>query len=228
LTGQDAVVLKGGRDGVAVIIDEGATIDAAIRDLRAKLSHAGSFFKGAAFRLEAGRRTLTLAERDALSSTMEEFGIKLRESGGANGVGDEVETPSVVEPRNQRPLRGSSDAVGSTLSGGEDQTLLVKRTIRSGQRIDYEGNVVVMGDVNAGAVVMSTGDIVVLGSLRGLAHAGAQGNDDAVVMAFRLEPTQLRISQYISRPPDEGGPRPDGPEVARVRNGVIQIEAYVP
>lgn len=228
MAGRDAVVLKGGRDGVAVIIDERATIDAAIKDLRAKLSRGGSFFKGAAFRLEAGTRTLTTAERDALTSAMEEFGIKVRESKGLGGVEAEGETPPVEKPRIRKALRGSGDAVAGTLSGGDEQTLLVRRTIRSGQRIDFDGNVVVMGDVNAGAVVMSTGDIVVLGSLRGLAHAGAQGNDDAVVMAFRLEPTQLRISQYISRPPDEDGPRPAGPEVARVRNGVIQIEAYVP
>jgi len=228
LAGRDAVVLKGGRDGVAVIIDERATIDAAIKDLRAKLSRAGSFFKGAAFHIEAGSRTLTAAEREALTSTMEEFGITLRESKGRSGAGDEIENPPVEKPPNRTPLRRSGDAVAATFPGGDERTLLVRRTIRSGQRVEYDGNVVVMGDVNPGAVVMSTGDIVVLGSLRGLAHAGAQGNDDAVVMAFRLEPTQLRISQYISRPPDEDGPRPAGPEVARVRNGVIQIEAYVP
>src|SRR5690606_16549171 len=108
------------------------------------------------------------------------------------GGAAEVGKPSVGEVVKLKPLRGSGDAVGATLTGGEEQTLLVRRTIRSGQRIDYHGNVVVMGDVNAGAVVTCTGDIVVLGSLRGLAHAGAEGNDEAVVVAFRLEPTQLR------------------------------------
>ena len=224
-------MLKGGKDGVAIVIDENAPIDVAVKELRTKLSHAGGFFRGAAVRLEAGKRTLTDLERDAISSAMEEFGITLREPQGRGGD-DEVGRPAAREAPSQQlykgSVRGSGERVVATLGGGEEPTLLIKRTLRSGQRVDFAGNVVIMGDVNAGAVVTCTGDIVVLGSLRGLAHAGAEGNDDAVVMAFRLEPTQLRISQYISRPPDEGGPRPAGPEVARVRNGVIQIEAYVP
>ena len=110
----------------------------------------------------------------------------------------------------------------------DDATLYLRRTLRSGQRVDYQGNVVIMGDVNAGAMVTCTGDIIVLGALRGLAHAGAEGNERAIVMAFRLEPTQLRIAHHISQAPDEVGPRPDGPELARVKNDMILIEAYVP
>ena len=77
-------------------------------------------------------------------------------------------------------------------------------------------------------MVTCTGDIIVLGALRGLAHAGAEGDEKAIVMAFRLEPTQLRIAHHISRAPDEAGPRPEGPEIARVKNDMILIEAYVP
>lgn len=224
LTGQDVVVLKGGRDGVAVIIDEGASIEAAVQELREKLTNAGNFFRGAAFRLESGERILTEDERSVLSSAMEEFGIYLRETDGSRNVGGRR-----MEPLGNSGMQSSEPAPGrSGIGESPENTLLVRRTLRSGQRVDYNGNVVVMGDVNAGAVVMCAGDIVVLGSLRGLAHAGAEGAVNAVVMAFRLQPTQLRIANYISRAPDEAGPRPEGPEVARVRNDVIQIEAYVP
>ena len=61
----------------------------------------------------------------------------------------------------------------------EEPTLYLRRTLRSGQRVDYQGNVVIMGDVNAGAMVTCTGDIIVLGALRGLAHAGAEGNEES-------------------------------------------------
>lgn len=108
----------------------------------------------------------------------------------------------------------------------ESNTLLHKRTLRSGQRIDYDGNVVVLGDVNPGAVINCTGDILVFGTLRGVAHAGAQGNAKAVVVAFRLEPTQLRIAQYISRAPDGETAAPTGPEMALVKDDQIQIEVY--
>ncbi|MEW6448551.1 MAG: septum site-determining protein MinC [Bacillota bacterium] len=111
------------------------------------------------------------------------------------------------------------------VSTGDNQTVLIQRTLRSGQSIFYPGNVVVLGDVNPGAQVTATGDVIVVGALRGTVHAGAGGNEAAVVIAFRLEPTQLRIANYVSRPPS--GVIPAGqPEVARIRDGVITIEAF--
>uniref|UniRef100_A0A7C1F358 Septum formation inhibitor MinC C-terminal domain-containing protein n=1 Tax=Ammonifex degensii TaxID=42838 RepID=A0A7C1F358_9THEO len=109
----------------------------------------------------------------------------------------------------------------------EKQTILIPRTLRSGQSVFYPGNVVVIGDVNPGAQVTATGDVIVVGALRGMVHAGAGGDEGAMVVAFRLEPTQLRIANHISRPP-EGMPPAKQPEVARVKNGVVTIEAYVP
>lgn len=212
-------MLKGSREGVAVVINEGAPIEAAVRELRKKLAAAGDFFKGAVFSFDPGGRRLTPEEHDILSATIQEFGIELR----------------VVEKQPKAAATGRGKAVSRASAAlsrpggerGDEEALLVRRTLRSGQRIEHDGTVVVMGDVNPGAVVMCTGDIVVLGALRGLAHAGAAGNTEAIVMAFRLEPTQLRIAHYISRAPDGADPRPQGPEVARVRNDMIQIEAYV-
>jgi septum site-determining protein MinC len=83
-----------------------------------------------------------------------------------------------------------------------------------------------MGDVNPGAEIVCSGDILVLGALRGVAHAGAEGKTDAIVFAFRLEPTQLRIAHLISRAPDEKLPQPQGPEVARVVGDRIQLSVY--
>ncbi|MBE3590487.1 MAG: septum site-determining protein MinC [Firmicutes bacterium] len=103
---------------------------------------------------------------------------------------------------------------------------LIRRTVRSGQRIVSAGHVVVLGDVNPGAEVVAGGDIIVMGCLRGLAHAGARGDEAAVIAAIRLEPMQLRIAHHISRPPDDDVHSAPGPEVARVRNGVIVIESY--
>jgi len=229
--GDNALILKGNRDGVAIIIDQHAHIDAAVSQLRAKLQEAGDFFRGAAFRLEVGDRELAAEEREATTAAIEEFGVRLNEPGE-----EEPGSKIGLSPRHQAHLSSDSTASLSSPHRAEgrgteaiaEATLLIRRTVRSGQRIEYDGNVVVMGDVNAGAVVTCTGDIIVLGALRGLAHAGAEGNEDAVVVAFRLEPTQLRIAQYISRSPDEYLPGPKGPEEARVKNGMIVIEEYVP
>jgi septum site-determining protein MinC len=106
-------------------------------------------------------------------------------------------------------------------------TLLIRRTLRSGQRVRFYGNVVVLGDVNPGAEITAGGDIIVMGWLRGLAHAGAEGDETAVVGAFRLNPTQLRIAHYIARAP-EGGDAvlPEVPEVAEVRDGQLVIDRW--
>ncbi|RDV82929.1 septum site-determining protein MinC [Ammonifex thiophilus] len=106
----------------------------------------------------------------------------------------------------------------------ERKTILIERTLRSGQSLFYDGNVVILGDVNPGAEVTATGDVIVIGTLRGTVHAGAGGDEGALVVAFRLEPTQLRIANHVSRPPE--GMTPSGqPEVARIKDGMVIIEA---
>lgn len=107
-------------------------------------------------------------------------------------------------------------------------TALVRRTLRSGQRVRSRGNVVVLGDVNPGAEIIADGHVVVLGALRGVVHAGARGDCGATVTALSLLPTQIRIASYITRPPD-GQPLPEAyaPEVAFLREGEVVIEKYV-
>ncbi|MCL6634989.1 MAG: septum site-determining protein MinC [Peptococcaceae bacterium] len=107
----------------------------------------------------------------------------------------------------------------------DENTILVQRTLRSGQSIRYDGNVVVLGDVNPGAEVAATGNVIVMGALRGMVHAGAAGDENAIVMSFRLQPTQLRIANHITRPPDNEELDVDHPEIARIKDGVVTIEA---
>ena len=112
-------------------------------------------------------------------------------------------------------------------SSDQTDTLLIEKSLRSGQSIQYPGNVVIMGDVNPGAEVIASGNIVVLGNFRGVAHAGAFGDESATVTAFRLQPIQLRIAGHITRPPDgEEATVPEVPEIARIRDGVMVIERY--
>lgn len=108
----------------------------------------------------------------------------------------------------------------------DENTILIQRTIRSGQTVRYNGNVVVLGDVNPGAEVIAAGNIIVMGVLRGVVHAGASGDGNAVVIAYRLRPTQLRIANHITRAPDDEEEVSQGPEVARIKDGVVTIEAF--
>jgi septum site-determining protein MinC len=80
-----------------------------------------------------------------------------------------------------------------------DDPLYIKMTVRSGTEIRHSGSIIIFGDVNAGAELISEGDIIVCGKLKGMAHAGAKGNAQAVVMALHLDATQIRIANFIAR-----------------------------
>jgi septum site-determining protein MinC len=109
------------------------------------------------------------------------------------------------------------------------KTLYWRQNLRSGQTVRFEGNIVIVGDVHAGSEVTASGDILVWGELRGVAHAGAQGNYKAEIRAMRIEALQLRIADYIARRPDriyyhkEDGDSVLAPELARVGDGEIKI-----
>mgnify|MGYP000856246845 CR=1 FL=1 len=108
------------------------------------------------------------------------------------------------------------------LQGGD--TVMMNRNLRSGQKFFTRGNIVVLGDVNPGAEVIAGGSILVMGALRGVAHAGALGDEEALIAAFRLNPTQLRIAEHITRAPDGETVEVGSPEMARIRAGRVVIE----
>ncbi|MBO7745485.1 septum site-determining protein MinC [Paenibacillus sp. MWE-103] len=101
---------------------------------------------------------------------------------------------------------------------------LLAAIVRSGQTVEHDGNLLLMGDVNPGGTVLCTGDIYVLGALRGLAHAGYKGRKDTVIAASLLKPTQLRIDDVISRPPDEWITGDAMMEYAFLSEGVMKID----
>ncbi len=110
----------------------------------------------------------------------------------------------------------------------EGENTLIKRTLRSGQKIKKSGNVIIIGDINPGAEVVAGGDIIVFGKIRGVVHAGAGGgSSEASVIALKLEPTQLRISKKIARPPEEDSNiKTLNPERAFIQDGKIMVEDF--
>ncbi len=105
--------------------------------------------------------------------------------------------------------------------------LMLRGRIRSGQRIETQRHIVICGDVNPGAEIISGGDIFVLGRLTGKAHAGNAGGDTAMVFALAFEASIVRIASYTlpGRDAVEAGPRV--PEFALVENGEIRLKAYL-
>jgi len=82
------------------------------------------------------------------------------------------------------------------------EPLYLETTVRSGMEIRHPGHVVILGDLNPGSSVVAQGDIIIWGILRGIAHAGAQGNRESRIMALKMDPTQLRIADMVARAPD--------------------------
>ncbi|MEA1974288.1 MAG: septum site-determining protein MinC, partial [Bacillota bacterium] len=105
-----------------------------------------------------------------------------------------------------------------------DDTVFIEHTLRSGNEVISDGNIVVLGDVNPGAVLKAKGNIIVIGKLRGIAHAGIEGDNNAFISANLLLPSQIRISNVISRSSDNDGLFGDiNPEKAYINNDRIEI-----
>jgi len=106
----------------------------------------------------------------------------------------------------------------------DKRLLIVQKHLRSGQRVEHNGDILILGDVNRDAQVIASGNVIVMGSLRGIAVAGALGDESAVVVALRMEPQQIRIGRKVAIQSDEERRSPGYPEIARVEDGNIVLE----
>jgi len=124
--------------------------------------------------------------------------------------------------------RASADPgklIADPLLWDDPDARMIYATLRSGQRIESEHSIILVGDVNPGGEIVAGGDIVVLGSLRGIAHAGAyeETGGGHMIFALNLNPTQLRIGSVISRGSEESRKEP---EMARVDGNLIVVEPF--
>ena len=125
-----------------------------------------------------------------------------------------------VEQNSARPLVEQAD--GETASPMLAEPLYLQSTVRSGVEIRHPGTIVILGDLNPGGKAIAAGDILVWGRLRGIAHAGAQGNLQCRITALKMEFTQLRIADAVARPP-KLRPRRLSPELAFVTPDGIRL-----
>lgn len=215
------VWFRGTRDGLLVVLEDHSSWDSLMAALAEKLEASGGFFRGAEVTVVVGQRQLGEEGRAELAALLRQYGLVPRQIREGEDLARLL--PSVQPASPRRVEAHAPGAIGSAPARSAPP-LVVTRTLRSGQTVRHPGDVVIVGDVNPGAEVVATGHIVVLGALRGMAHAGASGDDSAVVAAVRLEPTQLRIGRYVGRPPDADPLGAGVPEVARVANGQIVVE----
>ena len=226
--------IKGIREGLLISVPDRGSLADLLALLRADLAQKQAFLQGSQVALQVGYRQLAkddlrvlqtlfeanqlelwavLAEEPAVREAARELALATRLSGSQTDLNGNFLSQS-VEPET---------AVSANIppQGG----LILKETLRSGRSIFHEGHVVVIGDVNPGAEIVASGDVIVWGRLRGLVHAGALGDETAVICALELTPTQLRIADQIAIAPDEKRGRAI-PEQAAIRNGQIVAEMW--
>jgi septum site-determining protein MinC len=219
------VSVKGVGDGLLIHVPEG-TWDEVLASLLKTVDEGGEFFRGARLALQLDDRELGAADlghlRDVLASREVNLWAVLatcqstRSAAADLGLALELGRPSAQAPEADEPI-------DTELPG--EHAALVHRTLRSGNHIHYAGHVVVVGDVNPGAEVIAGGDVIVWGRLRGVVHAGAGGNEEAVVCALDLAPTQLRIAGQIATSPERRGATQ--PEMAKLKDGQLVAEKWI-
>jgi septum site-determining protein MinC len=219
------ITIKGKSGGVLEIAMQPLASYADIRlSVSEKLAKNKDFFTGTDVKVRFSGKVLSAAQKKELRRILfMDYDIKNvtfldEEPEGLEEVGAVTSNEAPAESPNRVSLV-SKDYFNA-------KSVFVSHTLRSGQRVECEGDIVVLGDVNDGAEVIAGGSIAVMGALRGLAHAGATGRSDVVVAANILGPKQLRISGKIAAfPSDRPG---DMPEVAEYKDGSIVIRRLKP
>lgn len=224
------VTFKGTRDGLSITLGEGEW-HTLLNELATQLSRpkAQSFFRGARVLLETNGRALDVAQLEELIALLAQREMTLvsvlgepRSQEAFRQVRAALTPPEAVAPDAAPPAVAPPPVIPADGSAA----LLIQRTVRSGQKYRYAGTIIVLGDVNPGAELVADGDIIVWGKLRGVVHAGASGNENAMIGALALAPTQLRIGSHIARAPDEKRMTPTPAEIARVKFGQIVVEPW--
>ena len=219
------ISFKGTREGLLITLGEGAWPDV-LKELTTQLSRpsAQSFFKGARVILETGERPIAVTELEELIALFAQHDMTL-----SSVTGEEKSQQAFIQVQQASlppPPESLIHSADDDLPSDAGRALLIHRTVRSGQVIRHAGTILVIGDVNPGAEIIAEGDVIVWGKLRGIVHAGASGAETAMVGALVLAPTQLRISGYIARAPDEKRFSNWPAEIARVRGGQIIVEPW--
>ncbi len=205
---ENYVIFKGTKDGVTVLFQPEAPFDIICEQLSQKVEEAGKFFDKVKTSLAFKGRVFTEEEEEQL--------LKI--------IAEKTNMDITFVKTENNELKQLSELLEKEMHP-HNLTKFHKGSLRNGQKIEFDGSVVVVGDVNPGAEIKATGNIIVLGQLKGMAHAGCKGMTDAFVSAVYMAPVQLRIADIITRFPEENKRGPKPPEYAFVQNGQIFVMA---
>lgn len=207
-----SVMIKGTKSGIIVVLDEETEFDLLVQQVAEKFRESSKFLGNATIAISFEGRKLSNEQQkilvDTISSNTQLF------------VACVVET----DPQKEELFRKNLEECLMDLTTNTGQ--FYKGNLRSGQVLDVETSIIVIGDINNGAKVVSKGNIIILGSLKGTAFAGASGNERAFVVALDMNPLQIRIADVIARAPDKPTKNVvKEAKIAFIEDGNIYIES---
>ncbi|HAZ90909.1 MAG TPA: septum site-determining protein MinC [Eubacterium sp.] len=221
---EDSILIKGNKYGISLTIDKNAKFDKVKEELTKKMEESKKFFNEANVGISFSGKQLTDSEQQEL--------IKVITSTTALNVvciiDTEEETERIFLNAVGRAKAMNTIATGNVAAKKDTYSTADtyhRGTIRSGQTLESDSTVVIVGDVNPGANIIAGGSIVVLGTLKGIVHAGCKGDSNAFVAALNLRPSQIRIGDIIARSPDDVKTKEKYiPQIAYISDGNICIE----
>ena len=257
MSGKEIISFKGTRRGILMSILEQDPFGRVMEELKIKVENDIGFFRGSAISLDLGWREIDDDDMDELLGFVKENNLQLqgiissslntRRVSEARGLKVIIGRLGLADHHGRTKLASKSTYAGahsatsttaprqasSTTAAAhepvmpQDETLLIRKTVRSGQSIQHHGNVVIHGDVNPGAEVKAGGDIIIIGALRGIAHAGRKaGLEPVSITALKFQPTQIRIREQIDSNIDSKIIRQKMPVTAEISNGKIEYKIH--
>ena len=208
---RNAVVLKGNKAGMTVILDEDLSFEELIQALEMKFKETSRFWGSAQMTLTLEGRTLTPKEELQIVNTITE--------------NSNIEVMCLIDSDANRIERCEKALNEKLMELSSATGQFYKGMLRSGDVLESESSIVIIGDVEKGARGAAKGNVIILGSLKGTVHAGVAGNINAVIVAFEMAPDQVKISDMNFQKAKSGKLLGRGPMMILVENGRICSEA---
>ncbi|MDB5078778.1 MAG: putative septum site-determining protein MinC [Chloroflexi bacterium] len=243
----EAVTIKGTAGGLLcrMLEDESLLFTDLLNELSDRLAAGEKFFRKGRVSVELGSRLLEKSDFEGLVEVLNRYEITIdavisgvnatrllaKQAGIPYNLPNNQNTrPSIVPdgPAEKGPVSGATPRGVHPFDTAE--AYFIRRTLRSGQVIKHHADVIVLGDINAGAQIIAGGSVIVWGTVRGRIDAGqaAQG-EGAVICALSLRPTQLGIANVVAMGNFDALKDPDaGPEMASLQDGTIVLDSWMP
>ncbi len=221
------VTLKWNKYGVTLILDNDSSFKTLLEAVELKFKDASRFFKDAKTAICFEGRKLSEEEEQQLIEVIEKTASleiiciidsdKEREEFFKRIVEDTLKEKEELQHYEEQPVQSKDEII-------DNKGQFYRGTLRSGQILESDGDVIVLGDVNPGAKVVAARNVVILGCLKGTVYAGLNGIDNAFVVAMSMNPMQIRIGDCIARSADSNQKFDNEPKIAFLEDGNIYIE----